>query len=243
MQIKPSEQISVVIPMYNEMGNVDTLIGEVDAALKSHPDYEIVVVDDGSTDGTRERLAELCKSNPHLRFIKHKRNLGQSVGVVTGVRHAKNAWIATLDGDGQNDPADIPNLIKAAEEKSTGRPVLIAGHRVNRKDSGWKRFGSKFANSIRHKVLRDDCPDTGCGIKLFPRDAFLMLPHFNHVHRYLPALFKRAGGVIVNVPVNHRPRVEGVSKYGNWGRLKVGVTDIVGVAWLIRRPCSSEVEE
>ena len=179
-----------------------------------------------------------------MRVLRHKRNLGQSVGVFSGVQAATKPWIVTLDGDGQNDPKDAIKLAQAAENNmKIDKPLLVAGNRVNRKDSGWKKFGSKFANSIRRWFLKDDCPDTGCGIKLFQRDVFLTLPHFNHLHRFLPALFKRAGGCIINVPVNHRPRTRGQSKYGNLGRLWVGITDLLGVAWLIRRPCNSEIEE
>lgn len=242
MQILPTQQLSVVIPMYNEEDNVKPLIDEVTTALADHPDFEIIVVDDGSTDATHTRLQALTRNNPHVRPLQHCRNFGQSVGVLSGVRAASKAWIITLDGDGQNDPQDIMKLAQAVVEQQTfKKPILVAGHRVNRKDSRWKKFGSHFANSIRRRCLRDNCPDTGCGIKLFPRDAFLTLPHFNHLHRYLPALFQRAGGTVINVPVNHRPRTQGQSKYGNFGRLKVGIIDLLGVAWLIRRPCKSEL--
>lgn len=240
----PTEALSVIVPMYNEAGNAEPLVREIADALKQHPNFEIVVVDDGSSDSTLNELTEAQKTIPQLKIVKHKTNFGQSVGVVSGARAAQNPWIATLDGDGQNDPADLPNLAEtAAKNMPTNHRLVVAGHRVNRKDTGWKRFGSKFANSIRIKFLNDDCPDTGCGIKLFHRDTFLTLPHFNHLHRYLPALFKRAGGTIINVPVNHRPRTCGSSKYGNWGRLKVGIADLIGVAWLIRRPCQPELDE
>lgn len=236
MQIKPSEQLSVVIPMYNEADNVESLVREVHSALTQHPDFEILVVDDGSTDNTFPKLTQLAKIIPQLHPVQHKHNFGQSIGLITGIKRAKKPWIVTLDGDGQNDPADIPKLIQVAESSKTiNAKLLLAGHRVNRKDSSWKKFGSRFANKIRRWFLHDDCPDTGCGTKMFSREAFLSLPHFNHMHRYLPALFKRINGQIVNVPVNHRPRICGKSKYGNWGRLKVGVIDLLGVAWLIRR--------
>jgi dolichol-phosphate mannosyltransferase len=236
MQIKPSQQLSVVIPMYNEEDNVATLVREVHTALVQHPDFEIVVVDDGSTDSTFNQLKQLAKIISQLHPVRHKSNFGQSIGLITGIKAANKPWIVTLDGDGQNDPADIPKLIQTAESNDTINPgLLLAGHRVNRKDTSWKKFGSRFANKIRRWFLRDDCPDTGCGIKMFSREAFLSLPHFNHMHRYLPALFKRINGQIVNIPVNHRPRTHGKSKYGNWGRLKVGVIDLFGVAWLIRR--------
>lgn len=235
MNIKPSEQVSVVIPMYNEEDNVEILVREVHAVLAQHPDFEIVVVDDGSRDSTLKKLGSLAKDMPQLRPVKHNGNFGQSIGLVSGIQAAKHPWIVTLDGDGQNDPADIPKLIQTAEAVGVGSRILLAGHRVNRKDTKWKKFGSRFANRIRRWFLKDNCPDTGCGIKMFSREAFLLLPHFNHMHRYLPALFKRIGGKVINVPVNHRPRTQGQSKYGNWGRLKVGVVDLFGVAWLIRR--------
>lgn len=247
-QTTPLQQLSVVIPMYNETENTAPLLREIAQALKDHPDYEIIVVDDGSTDGTLEALQSLKQEIPALRIVRHRHNSGQSVGILSGVRAATKAWIATLDGDGQNDPADIPNLAKEGAKafepmKNSNMPLLIAGHRIDRKDSGWKLFGSRFANAIRRRFLRDSCPDTGCGLKIFRRESFLMLPHFNHLHRYLPALFLRAGGTVINVPVGHRPRTRGVSKYGNMGRLKVGITDILGVAWLIRRPCLPELDD
>jgi len=253
MKTTPLQQLSVVIPMYNEADNVAPLLQEVQNALKNHPDYEVIVVNDGSSDNTQATLKSLQKEFPALRVLKHRRNLGQSVGVVTGVRAATKAWIVTMDGDGQNDPTDILKLAEegakalAADDVDTIKnkkiPLLIAGHRTDRKDSGWKRFGSRFANSIRRRFLKDNCPDTGCGLKLFPRETFLMIPHFNHLHRYLPALFLRAGGQVINVPVGHRPRTRGQSKYGNMGRLKVGITDLFGVAWLIRRPCLPELDD
>jgi len=243
MQTKPTEQLSIVIPMYNEEENVIPLINEVRQTLTQHPDFEIIVVDDGSQDATFQKLQQLTETHPQLRVIRHSRNLGQSVGIFSGIQAAAKPWIMTLDGDGQNDPKDIMQLVKVAEKNlSFNKPLLMAGHRVNRKDSSWKKFGSKFANSIRRCFLKDNCPDTGCGIKLLQRDLFLTLPHFNHFHRFLPALWKRAGGQVINVPVNHRPRTHGQSKYGNMARLKVGIIDLLGVAWLMRRPCVSELE-
>jgi len=239
----PLEALSVVLPMYNESGNVLPLLTEIQAALKKHPQFEIIVVDDGSTDSTLSELQQTKQKIPELQIVKHSRNLGQSVGVVSGVLAAKNPWIITLDGDGQNDPADILKMAEIASNNLRQySQILIAGHRVDRKDTGWKKFGSRFANNIRRKFLRDDCPDSGCGLKLFQRDVFLQIPHFNHLHRFLPALFKRAGAQVINVPVGHRARTRGTSKYGNWGRLKVGVIDLLGVAWLIRRPCFPEKE-
>lgn len=237
-QKSPLEELSVVVPMYNEAGNVLPLITEIYAALQFHPQVEIIVVDDGSTDATLSELNHTLQLFPTLKICKHQRNLGQSTSVVTGVYAAQYAWIVTLDGDGQNNPVDVLKVVQAAHNSlSEDSTILFAGNRVDRKDTGWKRFGSRFANSIRQRLLHDNCPDSGCGLKLFPRDIFLQLPHFDHLHRFLPALFKRAGAKIVNVPISHRPRMRGVSKYGNWARLKVGIADLLGVAWLIRRPC------
>lgn len=235
--------ISVVVPMYNEVENVEPLIQEIVAALKAHPEFEVIVVDDGSKDGTYEKLLSLEKSVPALKVLKHVRNSGQSAGVVTGVYHAQFPWIATLDGDGQNDPADIPKLMQAIQQVKTSQKFIVAaGHRNQRKDTFLRRLSSKIANGIRARLLRDDCPDSGCGIKLFPRELFLKIPHFNHVHRFLPALFKRQGAEVINIPVNHRPRMRGTSKYGVMNRLWVGISDLLGVVWLIRRPCNPEVK-
>ncbi|MGD9109010.1 MAG: glycosyltransferase family 2 protein [Gammaproteobacteria bacterium] len=235
MQIKPAQQLSVVIPMYNEEDNAEILVREVHAILAQHPDFEIIVVDDGSQDSTFEKLSSLTKGLPQLRPVRHARNFGQSIGLISGIKKAKYPWIVTLDGDGQNDPADIPKLIQISEETGADPRVLLAGHRVNRKDGRWRTLGSRWINRIRRWFLKDDCPDTGCGTKMFSREKFMLLPHFNHMHRYLPALFKGIGGRVINIPVNHRPRTQGQSKYDSWGRLKVGVVDLFGVAWLIRR--------
>lgn len=236
--------VSIILPMYNEAGNVIPLLTEIHQTLSSHMTFELIAVDDGSRDTTLNELKQAKPMIPNLSILKHPRNLGQSVGVMTGVRAARYPWIVTLDGDGQNDPKDILKLLKAAEESLlTHDKILVTGHRTHRKDTGWKRFGSRFANAIRQKLLNDNCPDSGCGLKLFERELFLRLPHFNHLHRFLPALFKRAGAEIINVPISHRPRIRGVSKYGNWSRLKVGIVDLLGVAWLIRRPCMSITEE
>jgi dolichol-phosphate mannosyltransferase len=179
---------------------------------------------------------------PELRVLHHVKQSGQSTAIRTGVKHARGAWIATLDGDGQNDPADIPKLLEARESADRGIR-LFAGWRVNRRDSGSKRWASKWANAIRARMLRDETPDTGCGIKLFEREAFLDLPYFDHMHRYLPALMQRAGWKTVSVPVNHRPRSTGVSKYNNLNRALVGLRDLRGVSWLIVRSKRTGVEE
>ncbi len=234
-------QLSVIIPVYNEVDNVASLLGEVNRALRGHLDFEVVVVDDGSTDGTFNRLTELRRNTPELRVVRHRRNFGQSAGIISGVKNARAPIIATLDGDGQNDPADIPALFeRAIDVGGDGAPVLVAGNRQKRNDSWLRRFSSRVANGVRQRLLKDDCRDTGCGLKVFPRDTFLMLPHFDHLHRFLPALFKRAGANVVNAPVNHRPRTRGQSKYGVWNRLWVGIVDLFGVMWLQRRSCRPE---
>ena len=235
-------QLSVVVPVYNEEGNVAPLVGEIVAALRGRCDFEIVYVDDLSRDGTLGVLRGLKAGVPELRVVRHLSNSGQSAAVRTGVKAARGAWIATLDGDGQNDPADIPRLLAERERADPG-VKLFAGWRVDRQDSGSKRWASKWANAIRSRMLRDSTPDTGCGIKLFEREAFLDLPYFDHMHRYLPALMQRAGWQTVSVPVNHRHRTAGVSKYNNLGRAIVGIKDLFGVSWLIQRSRRTAVEE
>ena len=226
--------LSVVVPVYNEQDNVAPLVGEIVAALRGSVDFEIVYVDDDSTDATLARLQALKAEVPELRIVRHLANGGQSTATRNGVKAARGAWIATLDGDGQNDPADIPKLL-AERDRAASDVKLFAGWRVERKDSGSKRWASRWANAIRSRMLRDATPDTGCGIKLFEREAFLDLPYFDHMHRYLPALMQRAGWKTVSVPVNHRHRGSGVSKYNNLNRALVGIADLRGVAWLNRR--------
>lgn len=227
--------LSVVIPVRNEAPNIAPLVAEIEAALPAVP-HEIVYVDDGSTDETPAALRAAREAGAPLRAIRHRASCGQSAAVITGVKAARGRWIATLDGDGQNDPADIPRLLARAEaEAEAGRRTLVAGHRVNRRDSGVKRYSSRIANAVRSRLLRDATPDTGCGLKVFPRDLFLDLPHFDHMHRFLPALTLRQGDAVVSEPVNHRPRVRGVSNYGTLDRLMVSLFDLVGMAWLQRR--------
>ncbi|WP_256645832.1 glycosyltransferase family 2 protein [Thermomonas paludicola] len=235
-------QLSVVVPVHNEEGNVAPLVHEILSALRGRIAFEVVYVDDASRDATLARLGQLQAATPELRVVRHLANAGQSTAVRNGVKAARAPWIATLDGDGQNDPADIPNLL-AKRDASPAEVKLFAGWRVNRQDSGSKRWASKFANAIRSRMLRDATPDTGCGIKLFERDAFLDLPYFDHMHRYLPALMQRAGWRTVSVPVNHRHRTSGVSKYNNLGRALVGVKDLLGVSWLIQRSRRTATEE
>jgi dolichol-phosphate mannosyltransferase len=235
-------ELSIVVPVHNERDNLAPLIEEIGAALRGRIDYEIVYVDDASSDDTLTVLRELKTRVPALRVLHHRSQSGQSTAVCTGVRAARGAWIATLDGDGQNDPADIVTLL-AARERAGAATRLFAGWRVNRRDDLLKRLSSRVANAVRARILRDATPDTGCGLKLFERAAFLELPYFDHMHRFLPALFQRAGLGVLSVPVNHRPRTRGVSKYGMWNRLWVGLSDLRGVGWLIRRSRRTAVEE
>lgn len=226
--------LSIVIPVFNERDNIAPLVHEVVRHLRGRVQFEIVCVDDRSDDDTREVLAALRAEVPELRAFAHAARCGQSAAIRSGVRRALAPWIATLDGDGQNDPADIPKLLDA-RDAAEAEVKLFAGWRVSRQDSGSKRWASRWANRIRQWLLRDNTPDTGCGIKLFERAAFLDLPYFDHMHRYLPALMQRAGWKTVSVPVSHRARGAGQSKYTNVGRALVGVRDLLGVAWLIQR--------
>ncbi len=235
-------ELSVVVPVFNERDNVTPLINEIVAALRGVVPFEIVYVDDHSRDDTLAVLQALKAAVPELRVLHHVNQSGQSTAVRTGVKAARGAWIATLDGDGQNDPADIPKLL-AERAKAAAEVKLFAGWRVNRQDTGSKRWASKLANAIRSRMLRDATPDTGCGIKLFEREAFLDLPYFDHMHRYLPALMQRAGWKTISVPVNHRHRASGVSKYNNLNRALVGLRDLRGVAWLITRSKRTAVRE
>jgi dolichol-phosphate mannosyltransferase len=235
--------ISVVVPVRNEAPNILPLIGEISTALTGIP-HEIVYVDDGSTDETPQRLRQALAEGAPLRIIRHKASCGQSAGVITGVRHARGTWVATLDGDGQNDPASIPAMLSRAqtEERVGQQPILMAGWRQKRRDTSAKRWGSRIANKVRASILRDATPDTGCGLKVFRRDAFQEIPHFDHMHRFLPALFIRQGGRVISVPVNHRPRMEGQSNYNNWQRLRVGIVDLAGMYWLQRRWRGPEID-
>ena len=227
--------LSVVVPVKDEAGNAAKLAREIAAALKDEGAFEIVFVDDGSSDATAEELLALRPELP-LRILVHARNLGQSRALRTGVRAARAELIVTLDGDGQNDPKDIPKLIRAFEAEGASQSLgMVAGERVGRKDTWRKRAASCFGNRVRRALLRDNANDTGCGLKLFRRDAFLALPYFDHMHRYLIALILREGYDVRFVPVSHRPRGAGRSKYAVWDRALVGVRDIMGVMWLIRR--------
>ncbi|HEV2621499.1 MAG TPA: glycosyltransferase [Frateuria sp.] len=235
-------ELSVVVPVFNERDNIPPLLAEIATALRGTVDFEIVYVDDDSSDDSRAVLAAQKASYPELRVLHHVSRSGQSTAVWNGVRAARGAWIATLDGDGQNDPADIPKLL-AARASAASEIRLFAGWRTTRRDSFNKRISSRIANAVRSRMLKDATPDTGCGLKLFERETFLRLPYFDHMHRYLPALVRRAGYASQSVPVGHRPRIAGTSKYGMLDRLWVGLADLRGVAWLMRRAKVTRVEE
>ena len=241
MQVfEPDVAISIVVPVRNEAENIAPLIEEISAALDGRWVYEIIYVNDGSTDATADRLAAIMKQRANLRQIRHATSSGQSAAVRSGVRAARGAIVATLDGDGQNNPTFLPALIAALE--NGGECVgLAAGQRVGRKDTGFKKLQSRIANGVRSNILRDGTRDTGCGLKAFRREVFLMLPYFDGLHRFLPALVRREGYEIAYVEVIDRPRRSGVSNYGFFDRLWIGIIDLAGVWWLIRRKKSTPV--
>ena len=226
-------EVSVVIPVFDEEGNVADLAGEIARAFEGRS-YEMIFVDDASGDGTLEALMALKASLPQLRVLTHSRNAGQSRALRTGAEAARGRVLVTLDGDGQNDPADAPALV---ERLMAGGPELglVGGLRLRRQDSWSKKVGSRIGNGVRRRILRDDALDTGCGLKAMWRAAYLRFPYFDHMHRFLPALAKREGLKVDFVEVRHRPRASGQSKYTNWRRLKASLSDLVGVVWLLSR--------
>ncbi len=237
--LPPVPLISVVIPMLNEAGNILPLVQEVSAALRAYnkvgEHFEIIAVDDGSDDTTPSELLEARKTCKQLRIIRHDKRLGMSAAIRNGVRRALAEWVVTMDGDRQNDPADAPRLIDLAWQGGMGQKILVAGLRAKRRDTLGKRYASRFANAIRRSLLNDNCPDTGCSLKVFPRDSYLELPFFNGLHRFMPALFKHYGHEIRFLPVNDRPREVGVSKSDFVGRAIKGLWDLFGVIWIMRR--------
>ncbi|WP_299661468.1 glycosyltransferase family 2 protein [uncultured Ruegeria sp.] len=235
--------VSVVIPMHNEQGAVPDLVKGICDAASDLPDFEIIAVDDGSTDGTYEALKSMQADCPQLRILQHKTAGGQSAAVHSGVRAARADICCTLDGDGQNPPAELPKIwapLVSGDDASVG---LVAGQRVGRKDTASKKLASRFANALRGWMLKDGTRDTGCGFKAFRTQAFLDLPFFNHMHRYLPALFKAYGWNVALVDVAHQQRMTGQSKYTNFGRAIVGIWDLFGVVWLTRRAKSVSATE
>jgi dolichol-phosphate mannosyltransferase len=237
--------LSVVIPARNEAGNLEPLLAEIRSVLEGRLAYEVIVVDDGSSDETTRCLGR--PADTRLRVLRHPRPLGQSAALTTGVRAARAPWVVTLDGDGQNDPADIPRLLAVRDSLSSPPDLrLVGGRRSRRRDGPIRRISSRVANAFRAGVLHDGTADTGCGLKLFPRETFLSLPAFDHMHRFLPALVRRGGGQVAFVDVRHRPRRYGRSKYGIRDRLWAGIVDTFGVLWLTRRalaPGSREVTD
>ena len=227
---------SVVVPVRNEADNISPLIAELKTVMTALQPYEIVIVDDGSDDATPEVLRDQARACPELRVIRHRSSAGQSAAITTGVNEARAGIIITLDGDGQNDPADIPALLDRFREADNPDLLLVTGERQKRRDSLLKRLSSRVANAIRGTLLGDHTPDTGCGLKVFSRPAYLAMPGFDHMHRFLPALMLCQGGHVLSVPVNHRARQHGATKYGVFDRLGVGIVDLFGVMWLQRRP-------
>lgn len=229
--------VSVLIPAKDEAGNIGVLVDEIVRALQPACGFEIVLVDDGSTDGTDQQFLQRCQAlGAQAQLIRHAHGCGQSTALWSASHHARGRYFVTIDGDGQNDPADIPALVRQAQAlEAGGEHFCIAGYRHKRKDTEWKKIQSKIANAVRRLILDDGVPDTGCGLKLIPRSTWGLLPYFDHMHRYIPALVRRVGGRIAVVPVNHRHRTAGVSKYTAWNRVWVGIVDMIGVRWLIRR--------
>lgn len=239
-----SLDLTVLVPVYNEAGNILPLLDEVEAALSGVCNYEIVFVDDGSSDATPAELKEAQAKSAAVRVLRHHNRAGKSAALVTGFWAARAPWVQTLDGDRQNDPADVVrawNAIHAAD--APVRLGIVAGVRKKRNDGFIKWLSSRIANFVRRNLLRDDTKDTGCGFKLIRRDIAVIFPFFDGMHRFLPALTRRAGYEILQIPVEDRARVAGVSKYGFFGRLGAGIVDLLGVFWLIRRGTRAEADE
>lgn len=228
-------ELSVVVPVHNEVGNAANLAREIAIALDGRA-FEMIFVNDASTDSTLDELMSVRPELPQLRILSHRKNAGQSRAIRSGIQAARAPVIGTLDGDGQNDPADLPELFRCLTRPDAPADLaMVMGRRASRKDTAWKRFGSRFANNIRQQFLKDGCDDSGCGIKLLKRDVFLRLPYFDHMHRYMPALIRAEGYQTEFVDVNHRGRLHGVSKYTNFGRLWAAFSDLRGVIWLMKR--------
>ena len=228
-------KISVVIPIYNEAGNIINLIDEL-IPIVDKIGGEIIIVDDNSNDASRDLILKKKNNvNTEILLLQHAKQYGQSAGLLTGIQAAKNDLIVTLDGDGQNDPKDITSMLKVWEDNNENSYLLVIGHRQNRQDNWSRRYASLMAKRFRKFILKDSTPDSGCGIKVFSRNLFLSLPYFDHIHRFLPALTRRHGGSVISHIVSHRNRSSGVSKYSNWQRFRVGLIDLYGVSWLIKR--------
>lgn len=229
-------KLSVVVPVRDEAANIAPLLAEFAQLAQRIPVGEVIYVDDGSTDGSYEILCGLRDSYPFLRVLRHDHSVGQSAATWTGVSAARNSLVVTIDGDGQNDPADIALLYDRYGELDSGpEPVMVMGQRLKRRDNLVRKLSSRVANTVRSAALHDATRDTGCSLKMFQRSDYLCLPYFDHMHRFLPALMNRQGVIVGHVDVAHRPRLRGVSKYGTWDRLWAGIADLVGVMWLQRR--------
>ncbi|NCB56684.1 MAG: glycosyltransferase [Gammaproteobacteria bacterium] len=238
--------VTVVIPAKNEAENIRPLINEIRAAMDDEFNYELIYVDDGSTDDTFNILKSIRDEGfSKLKVIRHQQSVGQSFSVLNGARHGAGEWLVVLDADGQNVPADIPGMLKTLQAAYASDPkkVGIIGHRVTRRDDWIKRLSSKLANGFRDWMLKDGIPDTGCGLKATRREWYVQLPAFNHMHRYVPALIQSMGGEMLVHPVSHRPRMAGVSNYGVWNRLWVGLVDVFGVRWLQHRAKRIVIQE
>ena len=228
-------RFSVVIPVFNEADNIRPLLAELCAVLHSEDDFEIIYVNDGSDDQTMAELEKMRASICRLRVLTHPQRYGQSSALLSGIKAAHGKWIITMDGDGQNDPADVPILLQRMRNAEKPEQLMLVGHRMVRADNWVRRVSSRIANSVRSFILTDGTPDTGCSLKIFSRQAFLSLPAFDHMHRFLPALMKREGVQIESISVHHRQRSKGASKYGVRNRLWVGIMDMFGVLWLQQR--------
>lgn len=240
-----SPDLTVVIAAFDEEETVEAVLRELCETLGDSIHFEVLVVDDGSRDRTYEIVRGLCDELPKLRLVGHPRNLGKSAAILTAAHEARGRWVLTMDADGQNDPSDFLHLWEAALEVPAGMPTIICGRRSHRADTRFKWLSSKIANAVRRSLLNDETPDTGCGIKLFPRQAFLELPQFHNIHRFLPCLFLRQGGKTLSLTVNDRPRQGGVSKFGFSNRFFTGIVDLLGVMWMVRRStwAFSEIRE
>ncbi len=235
-----SKEISIVIPVHNEEENIELLLDNIFNSMKNSVNFEVIIVNDGSSDHTEEKILNLKNKYSDISYIKHIYQSGQSSALISGVEYSKFDWILTLDGDGQNDPNDIKKFI-LLRDKIANDKLLLAGYRKLRQDSFYKKLQSKFANKVRAFILKDNTPDTGCGIKLFNKKLFLSFPRFNHMHRFLPALAIYFNADVQSIDVNHLPRKNGQSHYDMWGRLKVGIIDIFGILWLRKRLIIKEI--
>lgn len=232
---KTRPSLTIIIPVYNEADSISNVITEVIAKITPHYDLDLIIIDDGSNDKTVDRLKETALNHPGFRYLSHPRRSGKSAALRTGMLIARNLWVATMDGDGQDDPKNIINMAKKIDPYQIDRTGLVAGIRTGRTDGKNRKWASKLANGLRQKLLNDGCPDTACGLKLIARDLFLTMPFFDALHRYLPAMTGHLGFETKHVPVTNRPRTFGQSKYSNFGRAIAGLFDLIGVIWLMRR--------